>query len=38
METIIRTFITRPEPAILVFCAIALGAAVIKSGVLNLVG
>jgi len=36
MDTILRSIFTRPEPAILAFCAIALGAAVLKSGVLNL--
>lgn len=35
MDIILRSFITRPEPGILIFCAVALGAAVLKSGILG---
>lgn len=35
MDTILRSLITRPEPAILILCAAALGAAVLKSGILG---
>ena len=35
MDTILRSFITRPEPGILILCAVALGAAVLKSGILG---
>jgi len=35
MDTIFRSFITRPEPGILILCAVALGTAVLKSGILG---